>query len=257
MDEVRLLDEVALERSSVVANNAMNRERRLTGSNGYGRELGLDVAEVIRQRLAQGAPGFRWLDLCCGSGRALLECAELIDDERLRIVGVDLVDAFASGRAPGVEFVTASVTSWSPSERFDLITCVRGLHYLGDKLKVLAAVSSWLAEDGLFVANLDLASVLSADARPLDRRLRTALRAQGFDYDGRRRRISRRGPAAPALPFDYAGADDRAGPNYTGQPAVNSYYRWASTTRGTNSEITAPTATIAVPTQIAGTSPST
>ena len=26
------------------------------------------------------------------------------------------------------------------------------------------------------------------------------------------------------LPYRYLGADDRAGPNYTGQPAVDSYY---------------------------------
>ena len=26
------------------------------------------------------------------------------------------------------------------------------------------------------------------------------------------------------LPYRYLGADDQAGPNYTGQPAVDSYY---------------------------------
>ncbi|MEV0252434.1 class I SAM-dependent methyltransferase [Nocardia sp. NPDC050712] len=222
---MRLLDDVALERSSVVANNAMNRQRRLTGSNGYGRDLGIDVAEVIRGRLAAGAESFRWLDLCCGSGKALLECAESVGDDRLRITGVDLVDAFAAGPRRGVEFVTASALTWEPGERFDLITCVHGLHYLGDKLKALAAVASWLTEDGLFVANLDLAAILPAGDRPLDRRLRTALRSQGFDYDGRRKRIGRRGAATVTLPFTYLGADDKAGPNYTGQPAVHSYYR--------------------------------
>ncbi|MEV6280868.1 class I SAM-dependent methyltransferase [Nocardia sp. NPDC051832] len=225
MNDGRLLDDAALERSSVVANNAMNRERRLIGSNGYGRDLGIDVAELARERLAAGAQTFRWLDLCCGSGRALLECAAVVDDARLRITGVDLVDAFASDPPSGVEFVTASVATWTPADRFDLITCVHGLHYLGDKLKILAAIASWLTDDGLFVANLDLASIRSADELPLDRRLRTALRSNGFDYDGRRRRITRKGSAAIALPFEYAGADDQAGPNYTGQPAVNSYYR--------------------------------
>lgn len=27
-----------------------------------------------------------------------------------------------------------------------------------------------------------------------------------------------------SLPYTYLGADDRAGPNYTNQPAVHSYY---------------------------------
>ena len=34
----------------------------------------------------------------------------------------------------------------------------------------------------------------------------------------------RTGPVALSLPYRYLGADDRAGPNYTGQPAVVSYY---------------------------------
>ncbi|WNV85270.1 hypothetical protein [Umezawaea sp. Da 62-37] len=80
---VRLLDNGALERSSVVANCTMNRERGLTGSNGYGRELGVDVIDLITDRLSRGAETFHWLDLCCGTGTALLECARLVDDPRL------------------------------------------------------------------------------------------------------------------------------------------------------------------------------
>src|SRR5690242_19584543 len=98
---VRLLDNKTLERSAVVANRAMNRERGLTGSNGYGRELGIDIVGLITDRLSDG---FRWLDLCCGTGTALLECARLVDDTRLRITGVDLVDFFAGPPHPDVEF---------------------------------------------------------------------------------------------------------------------------------------------------------
>jgi hypothetical protein len=47
----RILDDAALEASSVVANCAMNRERSLTGSNGYGRELGVDIVAELRERL--------------------------------------------------------------------------------------------------------------------------------------------------------------------------------------------------------------
>jgi SAM-dependent methyltransferase len=225
---IRLLDDDALAGSAVVANRDMNRERGLTGSNGYGRELGVDVPDMIEDRLASG--GFRWLDLCCGEGRALLECARLVDDPRLHITGVDLVDFFAGPPRPEVRLETASVASWAPDGSFDLVTCVHGLHYVGDKLGVLAKAASWLTEDGLLVANLAAASIVSADGRPLGRRLTAALRAAGFDYDGRRRRISCRGRRQPGFllrslgQFRYLGADDRAGPNYTGQPAVNSYY---------------------------------
>ncbi|MFI9811953.1 class I SAM-dependent methyltransferase [Saccharothrix variisporea] len=221
---VRLLDDQALERSSVVANCAMNRERGLTGSNGYGRELGIDVVGLITERLARGAEVFRWLDLCCGTGTALLECARLVDDPRLHVTGVDLVDFFAGPPHPRVEFVTTSVGSFTPERCFDLVTCVHGLHYVGDKLDVLARAASWLAADGLLVANLDLAAVVSEQGRPWRRRLAGVLRSAGFDYDARRRRITCTGRRQVRLPFEYLGADDQAGPNYTGQPAVNSYY---------------------------------
>ena len=49
--DMDLIADALLEHSSVVANCAMNRERELTGSNGYGRELGFDVLVELRQRL--------------------------------------------------------------------------------------------------------------------------------------------------------------------------------------------------------------
>jgi hypothetical protein len=53
------------------------------------------------------------------------------------------------------------------------------------------------------------------------------LREAGFGYDSRTHRIRRTGPFTGTLPFRYLGADDRAGPNYTGQPAVHSVYESA------------------------------
>jgi hypothetical protein len=60
--------------------------------------------------------------------------------------------------------------------------------------------------------------------RPWWETLANRLRAAGFAYDPRRRRISRTGPADVRLPYHYLGADVLAGANYTGQPAVDSYY---------------------------------
>ena len=45
-----------------------------------------------------------------------------------------------------------------------------------------------------------------------------------MEYDRRKRRVVCRGRKAVDLPYRYLGADDRAGPNYTGQSAVGSYY---------------------------------
>lgn len=224
---MRLLDDTALENSSVVANCVMNRERSLSGSNGYGRELGVDIIAELTGRSARA--GVRWLDLCCGSGRALAEAVRLLTGRnaagRVEIVGLDLVDHFVAGPfPPALRLVTGSVTEWAPDGPFDLITCVHGLHYVGDKLGTLTRVASWLADDGLFAANFDVRSVRRADGRPAGRRLTVELRRQGFGYDTAHRRISRRGGGKIRLPYLYLGADDQAGPNYTGQPAVDSLY---------------------------------
>lgn len=202
-----LLDDETLWRSSVVANCAMNRERGLAS---YSRELGIDLA------LSAGA---RWVDLCCGSGKALAEAAR----EDVTIIGVDLVDHHVPAR-PGLSFVVAPVDQWEPDAPVDLVTCVHGLHYVGDKLGLLVRAASWLAPGGRLVANFDVASVRRADGTPLGRTLTKALREAGFSYDNRNRRISYIGEGRPRLPFTYLGADDRAGPNYTGQPAVHSSY---------------------------------
>jgi hypothetical protein len=123
-----------------------------------------------------------------------------------------------------VELVCPSVTNWAPARRFDLIICVHGLHYVGDKLVVVTRAASWLTDDGVLVADLDLTSIRLPDGRPAGRALAGALRRAGFRYDPRRRRISGDGWRDVSLPYDYLGADDKAGPNYTNQPAVNSYY---------------------------------
>ncbi|HEX9030572.1 MAG TPA: methyltransferase domain-containing protein [Streptosporangiaceae bacterium] len=230
-----LLGDSDLERSAVVANCLMNRERQLAGVNSYERELGFNPLPFLRSRLAEQPPSavVRWLDLCCGTGRALVQAAGQLAGAgfagRAVLVGVDLAGMFdpVPASAAGVlRLVTASVTAWEPGQVFDLITCVHGLHYVGDKLAVLTRTTTWLAPDGLLIADLDLDSIRTDDggqaaARSLARRLR----ACGYSYSARRHQIRRSGPAVVSLPYIYLGADDRAGPGYTGQPAVSSYYR--------------------------------
>lgn len=174
------LDDTALERSPVVANTFMNRERTLAA---YTRELGIDVLEEIGSG--------RWLDLCCGTGRALIEATtELPADAEL--IGVDLVDHFVQGNPPpSLRLITASVTTWTPGTPSDLITCVHGLHYVGDKLRLLTRAASWLTGQGLLIANFDPQSIRLPDNTPAGRRLITALRQAGFTYT----------PATTASPY--------------------------------------------------------
>jgi hypothetical protein len=150
----------------------------------------------------------------------------------VKSTGVDLVDFFNGPAPTQVTLLTASITTWQPDHAFDLITCVHGLHYVGDKLSALTRAASWLTADGLFVANFDPTGIRLADGAPAARHLSTALRNAGFVYDGRNRRIRRTGHALLKLPFRYLGADEQAGPNYTGQPAVHSYYETDFTVAG-------------------------
>ena len=228
-DAKALLGDAHLEQSGVVANCRMNRERGLVGSNGYDHELGFSPFDVLCDRLAN-QPTARWLDLCCGQGRALLEAAELAQargvGDRVELVGVDLAGMFVQVPPDlrSLRFVQASLNTWQPERAFDVITCVHGLHYIGDKLCLLARAVAWLTPDGIFAASLGLENFRDAHGRSATRCTSQALRQAGFTYNARARRVVCEGRRDVEFPFRYLGADDRAGPNYTGQPAVNSYY---------------------------------
>ena len=209
---MNLLDDETLERSAVVANCRMNRERNLVGSNGYDKELGLNPLDFLRGRVASGHHP-AWLDLCCGTGKALIEAARIVHAEgvgsRIEIVGVDLVGMFATPDLDleGLRFVEASLRTWRPEGRFDLITCVHGLHYIGDKLGLITRAATWLIEDGRFVANLALENGKVADEPNSGRKLVADLRRQGLKYDRRHRLVACRGWKILELPYKYLGAE--------------------------------------------------
>ena len=222
-----LLELEELERSAIVANCRMNRERDLAGSNGYETDLCLNPLEFLNKQPDDAK--LTWLDLCCGSGKALIQAATVVREQSLsvEIIGVDLVDMFLpfDKTKLNLKLVTASLSSWSPDIKFDLITCVHGLHYLGDKVSLLLRARSWLKPNGKFIANLDPTNLKSdkqkGHANPLK-----WLRENGFDYSTKRHLIEcNASDSIASPPFEFIGADDQAGPNYTGQPAVNSYYR--------------------------------
>jgi SAM-dependent methyltransferase len=225
----KLLNDNTLERSAVVANCRMNRERDLTGSNGYARELGRNPLDYLKECLAL-QDGAAWLDLCCGTGRALIRAAEQVHAaglaSRVEILGIDLAGLFdhAPAGLSCVRLVEASLSRWQAERAYDLVTCVHGLHYVGDKLGLIARAATWLTAAGLFVANLDLANLKFGGERAAARWAAAELRRSGLEYDRRRRRVVCWGRREVSLSVRYLGADDMAGPNYTGQPAVDSYY---------------------------------
>lgn len=202
------------------------------GGNSYSRDLGMNPVEFLLARLDEQAT-VRWLDLCCGTGRALIEAAKQLagQRERVEIVGLDLAGLFDSPAETGLQFIASAIEDWQPSVEFDLITCVHGLHYVGNKLGAIARAASWLTNDGLFVGHLDLSNLRHKSIRSFGRRAAKHLRDAGLDYDTRHRLIRSSGHREVDIPWQYLGADDEAGPNFTGQPAVNSWYADSALTR--------------------------
>ncbi len=225
-----LLDAAALEKSEVVANACMNRQRNLAGANSYEKELGFALLDFLKKSLEKHHR-VAWLDLCCGTGRALIQAAEVCRtaslDRRVELTGVDLVPMFDSIR-PGlddVRLVAASVERWETTERFDLVTCVHGLHYIGDKLGLVQRASGWLRDGGLLMVHLDYRNLRINGRTSSGAQFGKDLRRAGFRYvSGRRLLICSAQSPQHLLPYRYLGADDHAGPNYTGQAAVDSYY---------------------------------
>ena len=225
---MNLIPDHELERSSVVANCCMNRERSLTGSNGYSKELGFNPLNYLKERATVQGHAC-WLDLCCGSGKALIEAAQIIVGDglnyKIQIVGVDLIANDVQPGLRGLSFVQASLSTWEPEQQFDLITCVHGLHYIGDKLGLISRAASWLTNSGRFFANLDLENLQIENCLRSSRIVGKELRLAGLVYNSRKKILSCEGQKEINFPFQYLGADDQAGPNWTGQPAVNSYYQ--------------------------------
>lgn len=216
------LNEAELEKSAVVVNGAMNRGRTLTGINSYSRELHINIMEFLLSRISNRRV-VRWLDLCCGEGNALIDAAGRLDvRNKVEIIGVDLVPLFRKQRDGDVKLYCLPIRRFVFSKLYDLITCVHGMHYIGDKLAVLAKAGRSVKSDGLFLANLALGNI-----RVIQPRISTLdlLTSQGFQYNRHARVVSRCGISTTiSFGVRYLGADTHAGANYTRQSVVTSYY---------------------------------
>lgn len=217
-----------LEASDVVANSQMNRERQLSGPNSYALDLRFNPLDAMRS-YAEAGKSVRWLDLCCGTGKAIMDAAKIVRQEGLsiEIVGVDLVPMFdpAGTDLPSLTLVAASLHHWEPDDPFDLITCVHGLHYVGDKLGLLQRAVRWLKPGGRFVGHLDMNNVQCINHQSIGREVAAVIRQTGGSYASKSRLLEVAASPLLCFPFAYLGANDHAGPNYTGQPAVDSVYK--------------------------------
>jgi SAM-dependent methyltransferase len=225
---MKLLSEKELIWSWVVANSKMNRKRNASGVNSYEKELKIKP-EVFLEEFIRQFGSVKWLDICCGEGKALIQAAENLAtnglQDKARLKGIDLVDAFQPipPLISCVELEVKSMVDWVSTEEYDLITSVHGLHYIGDKLKVLSVILERLSAEGIFIANLDLSNFhfLNGDA---DKYLKEIFRQNNVQYNNRTRLLTCKSARHINFKVTYNGANDEAGPNYTGQDAVCSVY---------------------------------
>jgi 2-polyprenyl-3-methyl-5-hydroxy-6-metoxy-1,4-benzoquinol methylase len=225
---MKLLSENELIWSSVVANSAMNRGRNASGINSYEKEFKFKPQTFLKNYIEKHGQ-VRWLDLCCGQGKALVQVATDLAAQGLQhkavLSGIDLIDSFLPipPSVTCVHFEIKSAVEWLTGNEYDLITCAHGLHYIGDKLQVLKTAFASLSPNGLFIANLDLKSILigNGDAK---NHIKTILKKNAVQYNARTRIVQCSGYRAIDFVVEYKGANDQAGPNYTGQEAVNSFY---------------------------------
>jgi SAM-dependent methyltransferase len=223
-----MLTDPQLLASDIVANRTMNRGRVLSGVNSYERELGFDPIDwLLTRRRAHGHAV--WVDACCGEGLALLHAATRLRDlgvsEEITLIGVDLLGAFPAHDFPNLTFVETDVTKYAPPANTDLVTCIHGLHYLGDKLGFLENAYAALGDGGMFCGQLDAENVRSHDPElAWPAMLRRAKRG-GIDAALRKHvlKIVKSG-AAMQFGLQYAGAMVSEKPNYSGITVIDSWY---------------------------------
>ena len=215
--------------SPVVANATMNRGRGLSGVNSYERDLRFSITEFLRERVRERGAAV-WYDACCGQGRALVEAGRQFNaagwGDQVRIVGVDLVEMFTPDEAPSVALQAADVAAWTLERPADLVTCVHGLHYLGDKLGFLQNMYAMLAPGGLFLGHLDANNVRTAESGLLIWRQaarHAAKNGAALEFKSHVLRIKR-----TDAPLDFGvtfrGATISKEPNYTGITVTDSWY---------------------------------
>lgn len=228
---MELLSREHLENSPVVANNRMNRERNAVGVNSYQRDISLSPIEFLAPLARNTTDEIRWLDVCCGEAKALIQTAQHLNahlpNHRIQITGIDLVAMHHTipSDIGSITLLTQSFFDFNTDLKFDLITCVHGLHYLGDKLAAIQKACSLLTARGTFIANLDINNLKNPADKDFHKTISTWLRDNNLAYNSRKHLLHVTGNKSLNVPFKYLGADDNAGPNYTGQEVVDSYYQ--------------------------------
>ncbi len=89
---------------------------------------------------------------------------------------------------------------------------------------VFSSITYITTNNGFLIAHLDLANLWLIEGdkvKPMSKKL---LSDVGLKYNNRKKLLFLENSQELMFELEYLGADDCAGANYTGQPAVNSFY---------------------------------
>ncbi len=207
----------------------MNLGRGFSGVNSYERDLRFSVTQFLAERVRERGEAV-WYDACCGQGKALVEAGKQFAatewGPQVQISGVDLVEMFTPEAAPGVTLIAADVTAFTLDQPADLITCVHGLHYLGDKLGFLQKSYDMLAPGGLLIGHLDADNVRRAESGvSIWRQASRHAGKKGVTPTLRNHVLNLlRSDATLDFGMTFQGATISEKPNYTGITVIDSWY---------------------------------
>jgi 2-polyprenyl-3-methyl-5-hydroxy-6-metoxy-1,4-benzoquinol methylase len=124
-------------------------------------------ADIARHRLdlvrPLAVPG-RWLDVGCSTGAFVAEAGKA----GVACEGLELSPtAVAAARARGLAVHRGTVDTFTPAERYAVVTGFDVVEHVPDPMAFVARLRAWLAPDGLLV--LTLPDIASAAARLLGR----------------------------------------------------------------------------------------
>ncbi len=226
---MKLLPEEELIWSSIVANSNMNRKRNLVGINSYEKDIHFDIIQYLEDKIELNNTNLQWIDLCCGEGKALIQAytyfKKINQEKHITFEGIDLVDMFFEHKKSNhLILKTNSIICWESKKKYDLITCVHGLHYVGDKLLAISKIAHALKKDGLFIGNIDFDDIKNSKNQSLKKDILKILKQYDIEYHSRKKLLLIKGYQNIEFEYSYLGANDKAGQNYTGQEIVHSFY---------------------------------
>jgi len=147
------------------------------------------VAQIIGNQ--KDANPLEILDVACGTGNVVLECAQRLHHARFDAVDISqgMLDKAKNNAdnmgLSNIQFHLQDVTKLDETKKYDVITCSYALFFLPDAHKVLQKLVSLLHDDGIVVFTSFLANAFSPSTDILLPLLRAygSKSAQEYDID--------------------------------------------------------------------------